>query len=172
MYFQPYPLGKWSWDWISWDQKSFFRRSKVEYNVFWTFNLMKNAAIGWSNHYCNLRSNEKGKKMSISWSKKLLISCFDFMKFDPLNLSHPLLFCSYFLVFRSYLLVFRSYSLVFRTYSLVFQIFDLILLYFDLIVLYFDLILLHFGLIFYRLSTLMSRPEVFDERKSKENQRC
>jgi hypothetical protein len=165
MYFQPYPLGKWSWDWISWDQKSFFRRSKVEYNVFWTFNLMKNAAIGWSNHYCNLRSHEKGKTMSNSWWKKLLISCFDLMKFGLLTPSHPLVFCSYFLVFRSYLLVFRSYSLVFR-------IFDLILLYFDLILLYFYLILLHFGLIFYRLSTLMSRPEVFDERKSKENQRC
>ncbi len=171
MHFQPYPLGKWSWDWISWDQKSFFRRSKVEYNVFWTFNLMKNAAIGWSNHYCNLQSNEK---LSISWSKKLLISCFDLMKFGLLTPgpSHPLVFCSYFLVFRSYLLVFRPYLLVFRSYSLVFRIFDLILLYFDLILLYFDLIHWYFGLIFYRLSTLMSRPEVFDERKSKENQRC
>jgi hypothetical protein len=100
--------------------KVFFRRSKVEYNVFWTFNLMKNAAIGWSNHYCNLQSNEKEKKLSISWSKKLLISCFHFMKFDPLNTSHPLAFWSYFLVFLSYYLVFLSYYLVFWSYPFVF----------------------------------------------------
>ncbi len=148
MYFQPYPLGKWSWDWILWDQKSFFRRSKVEYNVFWTFNLMKNAAIRWSNHYCNLRSHEKGKKncqspdrknfwspVSISWNSASWppVILWYFVLIDLFSCISILFTCVSILFscisilfscisnFRSYSFIFWSYSFVFLSYTFAFR---------------------------------------------------
>jgi len=61
--------------------KKLFMRSKVKNYVFWTFDRMKNAAIRRLNHYCNFQSNEKWKKISISWLKKT----FYLMKFGLLT---------------------------------------------------------------------------------------
>jgi hypothetical protein len=66
--------------------KKLFMRLKVKNNVFWTFDLMKNAAIRRLNHYCNFQSNEKWKKISISWLKKT----FYLMKFGLLTPSRQM----------------------------------------------------------------------------------
>ncbi len=73
-------LISWSYLWLT----NFSGDQMSKKHNFFIFDLLKNPAIGRSNNYFNFRSSEKWQNNFISWSKKLLVSCFDLLKFDLL----------------------------------------------------------------------------------------